>query len=68
MVIKIVTDSTADLPVNIAQELGITVIPAYLRFGNEVYRDRIDITEDQFYDRLINDQTNPTTLQRHLLG
>ena len=61
MVIKIVTDSTADLPVRVTKELGITVIPAYLRFGNEVYRDRIDISEDQFYDRLINDQTHPTT-------
>ncbi|MFC1871481.1 DegV family protein [Chloroflexota bacterium] len=61
MVVKIVTDSTADLPVRVAKELKITVIPAYLRFGNEVYRDRIDISEDQFYDRLINDQTHPTT-------
>lgn len=61
MVIRIVTDSTADLSVRVAKELGITVIPAYLRFGNEVYRDRIDISEDQFYDRLINDQTHPTT-------
>jgi len=61
MVVKIVTDSTADLPFRVAKELGITVIPAYLRFGNEVYRDRIDISEDQFYDRLINDQTHPTT-------
>ena len=61
MTVKIVTDSTADLPPWLASELGITVVPAYLRFGGDVYRDRVDISEDEFYRRLIHDPTSPTT-------
>ena len=38
MTVKIVTDSTADLPTELAQELGITVVPVYVRFGDKVYR------------------------------
>ncbi len=34
MTVKVVTDSAADLPVQLAQELGITVVPVYVRFGN----------------------------------
>ncbi|KPK24086.1 MAG: fatty acid-binding protein DegV [Dehalococcoidia bacterium SG8_51_3] len=58
---KIVTDSTADLPPQLAEELGITVVPAYVRFKNEVYRDRIDISEDEFYQRLLSDPIHPST-------
>ncbi|UCG10751.1 MAG: DegV family protein [Dehalococcoidia bacterium] len=61
MKVKIVTDSTADLPPQLASELGITVVPAYVRFGDEVYRDRIDISEDEFYQRLSSDPVHPTT-------
>lgn len=63
MTIKIVTDSTADLPSALAKELGITVVPLYVRFGNQTYRDRIDITEDEFYQRLLNDPVHPSTSQ-----
>jgi DegV family protein with EDD domain len=58
---KIVTDSTADLPPQLADELGVTVVPAYVRFKNEVYRDRIDISEDEFYQRLLTDPIHPST-------
>jgi DegV family protein with EDD domain len=61
MKVKIVTDSTADLPPQLACELGITVVPAYVYFGNEVYRDRVDISEDEFYQRLLRDPVHPTT-------
>jgi DegV family protein with EDD domain len=61
--IKIVTDSTADIPPQLARELGISVVPVYVRFGDETYRDRIDITEDQFYQRLLNDTVHPKTMQ-----
>ena len=61
MTIKIVTDSTADLPPHIASELGITVVPAYLHFGDDIYRDRLDISEDQFYQRLVNTPVYPVT-------
>jgi DegV family protein with EDD domain len=63
MVVKVVTDSTADLPLQLANELGITVVPVYLRFGNEVYRDRLDISEDEFYQRLLYDPIHPSTTQ-----
>jgi fatty acid-binding protein DegV len=49
MVIKIVTDSTADLPSALVKEIGITVVPLYVRFGSETYRDGVDITGDEFY-------------------
>jgi len=63
MTIKIVTDSTADLPPTLAQELGITVVPVYLRFGDQIYHDRVDISEDEFYDRLLHDPIHPSTTQ-----
>jgi len=63
MTIKIVTDSGADLPAILAEELGITVVPIYLRFGEEVYRDRIDISADEFYQRLLHDPIHPNTTQ-----
>jgi len=63
MPVKVVTDSTADLPDQLVQELGITVVPVYLRFGDKVYRDRVDISEDEFYERLTHDPVHPNTTQ-----
>jgi len=63
MTIKIVTDSGADLPAILTEELDITVVPVYLRFGKEVYRDRVDISEDEFYQRLLHDPVHPNTTQ-----
>jgi len=63
MTVKIVTDSTADLSPELIKELGITVVPLYVCFGKDVYRDREDITEDDFYKRLLEDPVHPTTTQ-----
>jgi DegV family protein with EDD domain len=63
LTIKIVTDSTADLPPYLAEELGITVVPVYVRFGDKVYRDRVGISEDEFYHRLLLDHIHPSTTQ-----
>ncbi len=63
MSIKIVTDSTADLPQSLTEELGIMVVPVYVQFGNKTYRDRTDISEEEFYDRLLNFPAHPTTSQ-----
>jgi DegV family protein with EDD domain len=63
MTIKIVTDSTADLIPELIKELDITVVPEYVRFGKEVYRDRVDISEDEFYRRLLHDPVHPNTTQ-----
>jgi DegV family protein with EDD domain len=63
MPVKIVTDSTADLPPQLAKELGISVVPVYVRFGEEVYLDRVDISEDEFYQRLQKTKVHPSTVQ-----
>jgi len=63
MTVKVITDSAADLPPTLAEELGITVVPVYLRFGDKVYRDRVDISEDEFYHRLLHDPIHPSTTQ-----
>lgn len=61
MTVKIITDSVADLPPEIVKELGITIIPINICFGNEVYSDGIDITVEEFYQRLERSKIMPTT-------
>jgi len=61
MPVKIVTDSVADIPPDIVKDLDISIIPVILRFGEETFRDGIDITNDQFYERLATSKVMPTT-------
>jgi len=61
MVVKIVTDSVADLPAQVAEELGIAMIPLYVRFGTETFRDGVDLTTEQFYDKLMHSKAIPST-------
>ncbi len=61
MPVKIVTDSSSDIPGDIARELDITVVPLYISFGTETLRDGVDIQPDEFYRRLVNDPVHPTT-------
>jgi len=61
MPVKIVTDSVADIPAEVVAELGISVIPVLVHFGEETYRDGIDITTDQFFEKLVNGNVTPTT-------
>jgi DegV family protein with EDD domain len=61
MPVKIVTDSVSDIPAQVVKELGITIIPVLVRFGEDVYRDGIDISTDQFYDRLVHSKFLPAT-------
>ena len=63
MTVKIVTDSLSDITDDMARELGITVVPLYVRFGKEVYRDRVEMTTDEFYHRLVHGTAFPTTTQ-----
>lgn len=62
MTVKIVTDSTADLPVQLAEEMGVTVVPSYIRFGDIPYRDGVDISAEEFYDRLPLSSVIPSTM------
>jgi DegV family protein with EDD domain len=61
MTVKIVTDSVSDISPATAAELGITVVPLNVVFGNEIYRDGVDLTTDEFYRKLEKCQTLPTT-------
>ncbi len=61
MPVKIITDSVADIPAEVIAELGITVVPVLVRFGEETYRDGIDMTTDQFFEKLVNSKVMPTT-------
>jgi fatty acid kinase fatty acid binding subunit len=59
--INIVTDSTSDIPPDIARELNITVIPVHVIFGEESFDDGITITREEFYRRLKTTKVLPTT-------
>jgi DegV family protein with EDD domain len=61
LAIRIVTDSTADLPPRFAHDLGISVVPLSVIFGDEVFREGIDISHDLFYDKLIRGKEMATT-------
>src|SRR4030042_369685 len=61
MTVRVVTDSTADLPAKVIQEWGITVIPLQVNFGTEVYRDGVDLLPDEFYRKLMSSSVLPTT-------
>jgi DegV family protein with EDD domain len=61
--VKIVTDSLADVPPAIAKELDITQIPCIVRFGEQEYRDRVDLSASEFYRKLAQSETLPTTSQ-----
>lgn len=57
----IVTDSTADIPLKIAQELNIHIVPNILILDGKEYADGIDISRHEFYERLPYLQIPPTT-------
>ncbi|MDD4874045.1 MAG: DegV family protein [Dehalococcoidales bacterium] len=61
MRVRIVTDSVSDLPPDVVKELGIMIVPLGVRFGIEVYRDGIDLTTDQFYEKLKHSKTLPAS-------
>lgn len=61
MSIKIVTDSTCDLPNEVIEALDITVIPLYINFNDDSYLDKVDITREEFYKALETAEKCPTT-------
>lgn len=61
MTVRVVTDSTCDLPVEIVNQLGIKVIPLYIRIGDRDLLDGIDISRDDFYKELPGFSDHPTT-------
>jgi DegV family protein with EDD domain len=57
----VVTDSTADLPQEWHERYGIEVVPLKVLFGKDTFRDGVDITNEQFFQRLAASTTLPTT-------
>ena len=63
MAIRVVTDSSSDLPAEMADQLGITIVPLNVHFGTEGFKDGVDLPTDRFYERLMTDQEFPKTSQ-----
>lgn len=63
MAVKVVTDSTADLPPEVAEQLGVTVVPLTVFFGDEAFKDGVEITNDEFFTRLTQGPVLPRTTQ-----
>ena len=59
--VRIVTDSTADLPPDLARAHGIAVVPLTVAFGKEVYRDRVDLQPGRFYRLLAERKEHPVS-------
>ena len=61
MSIKVVTDSTCDLPEEVISSLDISVVPLYINIGQKGYLDGVEISRKDFYERLPGFPTHPTT-------
>lgn len=63
MKIAVMTDSTSYIPAKIREELNIHMVPLSVVFGEESYREEIDITSEEFYKKLKENKALPTTSQ-----
>jgi DegV family protein with EDD domain len=61
--VRIVTDSTSDLPKNIVEEYDIQVVPLTVKLGNKTFRDYYDLSPNEFYKMLNETDDFPTTSQ-----
>lgn len=61
--IKIITDSTADIDLEYAKKLDIEIVPLKVIIDGKEYKDRIDLQPDQFYQLLQDSEVLPTTSQ-----
>ena len=63
MAIRIITDSTSDIPLDQQEKLGIEIVSLSVRFGNEEYLDGVNLTKEDFYKKLSQCEKLPTTAQ-----
>lgn len=63
MAIAVVTDSTSDIEPARARELGIDVVPLFVIFGDKSYRDYVDLSRRDFYEKLATEPVLPITSQ-----
>ncbi len=61
--VGVVTDSTADLPMDLADDIGLRVVPMSVSFRDETFISRVTISDDEFYARLAEATQLPTTAQ-----
>lgn len=61
--IKIITDSSADLPKEVFDSLGVEVLPLLINFGEESYLDGVEISIDELFERIENSDVFPNTAQ-----
>ncbi|MGH3441889.1 MAG: DegV family protein, partial [Nitriliruptorales bacterium] len=61
--VAVVTDSTADLPMDLAERLGLRVVPMTVSFGDESFISGVTLQTDEFYERLAESEELPTTSQ-----
>ncbi len=59
--VRVLVDSTADIPPALCAELGITVVPDLVHFGDQTYRDGVDLSNDEFFALLATSPVHPTT-------
>ena len=63
MAIRIVTDNSADLPTDLTERWDVTVLPSYVILDDVSYKDGVDLSPDDFYQRLAAGGRLPTTSQ-----
>lgn len=61
MPVRLVTDSSCDLDTSETDELGIEVVPLSIRFGDDEYTDRFELSAEQFYAKMAASETLPET-------
>ena len=59
--VKIVTDSVSGITPEMSCELGVTVVPLWVNFGQESYKDRVDLNPEEFFVKLEQSKVFPTT-------
>lgn len=63
MAVQFIIDSASDILPKEAQELGLIHLPLTVLFGEESYRDAVDLTHEGFYEKLVESDVLPTTSQ-----
>lgn len=63
MTVTVITDSTCDLPTDLAQRRGIQVVPLYVMFGKETFQDGVTLNHQQFVQKLVSGGAHPSTSQ-----
>ncbi|MDP9110270.1 MAG: DegV family protein [Candidatus Eremiobacteraeota bacterium] len=63
MALAIVTDSTSDIVPERAEDLGVVVVPLFVVFGDRSYRDCVDLSRAEFFEKLKNEKVLPITSQ-----